>query len=197
MRSPNATKITMMLALVAALAATPAHAAPIDVIRDCSEDGSLDGKYSQDELSGALRQLPSDLDEYTDCRSVIRGAQLSGARGKGSKKAKESTAGRVDAAAPPSADEQRRLDHAADSGGEVRIGGEQLAPGGRGAPVASSSLGTDLPTSLLVLLVTLGLAMLVGAALAVQRRWPDAWQTVGSPFRRLYEGARNGISRRR
>ena len=53
------------------------------VIRDCSEDGVLDGNTPSREIEKALEQLPSDLDEYTDCRSVIRGAQLAVAKGKG------------------------------------------------------------------------------------------------------------------
>jgi hypothetical protein len=199
MRRPNATTtISALLLLVALLAAPAAHAAPIDVIRDCSEDGVLDRNYSQDDLTGALRQLPSDLDEYTDCRSVIRNAQLAGAHGKGDKGARKSAAGRVNAAAPPSADEEQKLSHAADAGGgKVRIGGEPLSPGARGAPLAATGLGTDLPTSMLLLLIALGVAMAAGAVFAIQRRWPHALQTAGAPFRRFFDGVRRGISRRR
>ena len=197
MTRPNATIISALLVLVALLAAPSAHAAAIDVIRDCSEDGSLDRSYSQDDLSGALRQLPSDLDEYTDCRSVIRNAQLAGAHGKGNKGARASAAGRVNAASPPSPDEQQKLSHAAESGGSVKIGGKPLSPGAQGAPLAATGLGTDLPTSMLLLLIALGVLMVAGAALAIQRRWPHALQTAGAPFRRIFDGVRRGISRRR
>lgn len=185
MRRPNATPILALLVLAVLVAAPSAYAAPIDVIRDCSEDGSLDRHYSQGDLSGALRQIPSDLDEYTDCRSVIRSAQLAGAH-KGTKSATKSAAGRVDTATPPSADEQQKLSHATDQSGSVRIGGEPLAPGAKGAHLATTGLGTDLPTSMLVLVIGLGLGMFAGAVLAIQRRWPNAWQ-----------GVRRGISRRR
>jgi len=197
MTRPIAKTVMTMVALVAALVATPAAAAPIDVVRDCSEDGSLDRSYSQDELSGALRELPSDLDEYTDCRSVIRAAQLAGARGKQANGRRASKAAKVDAAAPPSPDEQRRLARAADSGAEVTIGDERLKPGAQGVELATAGLGTDLPAPMLLLLVSLGVGGLASCAIAAQRRWPRAWQAAGSPFRRLREGARRGISRRR
>jgi hypothetical protein len=43
-----------------------------DVFRDCTEDGKLNGRYTREELDEAEDELPSDVDEYTDCRSVIR-----------------------------------------------------------------------------------------------------------------------------
>ena len=75
------TTLVAVLAVMA-VAALPAFSSPMSVIRDCSEDGVLNGKYSPSELDGALEQLPSDLDEYTDCRSVIRRAQLGSAGSK-------------------------------------------------------------------------------------------------------------------
>ena len=44
------------------------------VIKDCAEDGSIDGTYTKSELEKARKQLPSDLDEYTDCRDSISDA---------------------------------------------------------------------------------------------------------------------------
>src|SRR3954469_9121240 len=49
------------------------------VIRDCTDDGRLQGHYSQSDLRDALDSLPSDIDEYTDCRDVIRRAAFGGA----------------------------------------------------------------------------------------------------------------------
>ena len=43
-----------------------------DVVRDCYEDGRLNGRYTREELDEAEEELPSDVDEYSDCRSVIR-----------------------------------------------------------------------------------------------------------------------------
>src|SRR3954463_15760668 len=49
------------------------------VIRDCTDDGRLQGHYSQKDLRDALNSMPSDIDEYTDCRDVIRRAAFGGA----------------------------------------------------------------------------------------------------------------------
>ena len=83
MSPTRTTQVAFAAALAVSLLAlsnvAPAHASAASVIRDCSEDGVLNGNYSQSELDGALEQLPSDLDEYTDCRAVIRSAQLGSA----------------------------------------------------------------------------------------------------------------------
>jgi hypothetical protein len=187
---------TMMMAvLFAVLAVATASASPIDVIRDCSEDGSLNRHYSQRDLSGALGQLPSDLDEYTDCRSVIRGAQLAGGRGRG-EGTKKGIAGLVNGTTPPSEREQKQLAQATGSGGTVEIGGRPIVPGAEAAPLATAGFGTDLPASVVVVLVMLGLAMLAGAGFAAQRRWPAAGGALARPLRRLRDGVRRGISRR-
>ncbi|UGS38843.1 hypothetical protein [Capillimicrobium parvum] len=70
--------LTLLLVLLPAAAA---HASAAQVIRDCTDDGVLSGSYSQKELRSALANLPSDVDEYTNCRDVIRAAQLSGGSG--------------------------------------------------------------------------------------------------------------------
>jgi hypothetical protein len=192
---------TMIVAVVLAVgAAGPAQASPIDVIRDCSEDGSLNRHYSQRDLSGALGQLPSDLDEYTDCRSVIRAAQLAGARGKGAP-ARKGVAGLVNDAAPPNEHEQKQLAQATGDRDRVKIGGRRVEPGGGAAPLTTAGFGTDVPASVVVVLAIFGLSMLAGAGFALQRRWPAAWQVaggaLGGPLRQLRDLVRRGISRRR
>ncbi len=65
---------TIFLALFAVLALVPAaaHAAsPNDVLRDCFDDGVLQGNYSAAELRAAQKALPTDVDEYSDCRDVL------------------------------------------------------------------------------------------------------------------------------
>jgi hypothetical protein len=183
------------LALVVALwLAVPASASPSSVIRDCSEDGILNGKYSQSELDGALEQLPSDLDEYTDCRAVIRRAQLNAAGNKGRAKRPRSTADRVDAGSPPSGDEQNEINKAAGSGGAVRVGGEGVKPGQSAKPFDSAGFGTDLPPLVFAVLLALGGALLTGLALAARRRWAPAGEGDGF-LRRIGEGVRRGVSR--
>lgn len=196
MSRPNP-KALAVLAAALVMGVAPAYASPGDVIRDCSEDGVLGRHYSQRELSGALDQLPSDLDEYTDCRSVIRRAQLAGARGKG--KEDRGIIRRVDRTTPPSSDEQKTIDRAGRSPGPVHVGGTPIEPGATGAPFQEAGLGTDLPTFVLVALIALAGAMLWGTAFAAKRRWPDRWRaaeaTIGGPARRIGDRVRRGIAR--
>jgi hypothetical protein len=175
--------LAVLIASVLALAtAAAAPASPTSVIRDCSEDGVLNGKYSQSELDGALEQLPSDLDEYTDCRSVIRRAQLGSAGNKRRTPRKPSAAERVDSAAPPTGHEQRELNRAAGSSKPVRIGGTGVRPGESARALNSSGFGGDLPPLLLIVLLALGGLCLTGLAAAARRRG-------------IGEGVRRGISR--
>src|SRR3954447_24323181 len=62
-------------ALLAALAlAPPAHAAggsTTEIIRDCFDDSVLQGHYTVSELRKARANLPTDVDEYSDCRDVL------------------------------------------------------------------------------------------------------------------------------
>ena len=171
------------------LAAAPAAGSANDVIRDCSEDGVLNGHYSHKELAKALDKLPSDLDEYTDCRAVIRSAELGSAK---KSKGAPGVSGNVDTTSPPSADEQKKLNDAAKSAGPVEIGGQNVTPGFRAAGV-----GGDLPTLVLVVLVALLGTMVAGAALAIQRH--PAFAAVAArmpaPVRRLAQALRDGIAR--
>jgi hypothetical protein len=187
-------KPLILAAAMLVLGSTPAQASSSDAIRDCSEDGVLDKRYSQRELAGALDDLPSDLDEYTDCRTVIRRAQLSGAHGRREKD--PGVLGQVDRAAPPRHDEQRKLDQASGLAGPVPIGGKTIRPGAR---FTAAGVGSDLPSSVLAALIGLGAAMLSGALFAVRRRWPGAWEvaaaTVGGPIKAIRERLRRGISR--
>jgi hypothetical protein len=74
-------RVLPLFAALAALAlpALAQAASPADVIRDCTLDGRLDKTYTQKELRQALSAIPSDVDEYTNCRDVIKAAQLAAA----------------------------------------------------------------------------------------------------------------------
>jgi len=63
----------------------PAFASADQVIRDCARDGKLDHHYSNSDLRRARNHLPSDLDEYSDCRDVIAGAIKGGSDTSGGK----------------------------------------------------------------------------------------------------------------
>ena len=167
---------TTLVAVLAAMAvavlpafSSPAFASPMSVIRDCSEDGVLNGKYSPSELDGALDQLPSDLDEYTDCRSVIRRAQLGSAGDRHRKAKPDAVADRVDAAAPATAGEEGEIAKATGADEAVRIGGTGVRPGESGAQFDSAGFGTDLPPLVLIVLIALGASTLAVAALTGRR----------------------------
>jgi hypothetical protein len=77
---------TIFMALLAALLfAVPAQAAdPIKVIRDCEDDGILQGNYTPAEIRAAQKALPTDIDEYSDCRDVLSRALGGGENDKAS-----------------------------------------------------------------------------------------------------------------
>jgi len=64
---------TIFLALLAALLFAPAARAtpPLEIQRDCADDGVLQGSYSASDLRKARDSLPTDADEYSDCRDVL------------------------------------------------------------------------------------------------------------------------------
>lgn len=192
----NFKPVKPMLIAVAAAAvfALPSNAlaGSGDVIRDCSEDGVLNGKYSQGELQGALNGLPSDLDEYTDCRSVIRSAALSKAGGKGGSNPKAAVS-RINPNAPATAGEQQRVDRATKSGAAVQIGGEQIKPGDAG--FLAAAFNNEVPTLLIALLALFGAATIGGCTLAVSHRWPAFAGGVAKPFKAVGRGVRSGFSR--
>lgn len=74
-------RLTLLCTAVALLAPASALASGSSVIKDCTDDGRLSKRYAQSDYSSALANLPTDVDEYTDCRDVIRNAQLGAAGG--------------------------------------------------------------------------------------------------------------------
>ena len=67
----------LLTALLGAFALPPATAwsSGVDVIRDCTDNGRIDDDHGPKDYSDALANLPTDVDEYTDCRQVISTAQ--------------------------------------------------------------------------------------------------------------------------
>ena len=71
----------LLLGLTALAPATIASAATSPatiraILRDCEDDGSLSGSYRPSELRDAVRNIGTDLDQYSDCRDVISAAVL-------------------------------------------------------------------------------------------------------------------------
>lgn len=176
----------LLLTLLAALA-LPA-AASANPVSDCAGDGDLDKRYSNSQLRHALDNIPGDLDEYSNCREVIKGAISSGSDkrndssgdGSGGGGGSGSTGGGGGESAI-SADEQQaqandnaKLDAITgdpDAKPDVNVGGEQLQPGADGLfDLASAS--NSVPMPLLLALITLGVLALAGALVALRHRVP-------------------------
>jgi hypothetical protein len=164
------------LGLLVALLAFPATAAASgdDVIRDCTDDGRLSKKYSDAEYRDALRNLPADVDEYTNCREVISRAR----RGEDDGGGNPPPGPPVDPFAGATPEERTAIGRArggadlADSAARegrraAKEGGLSVQPALAGVP--GGEAGADLPTPLVVLLIAGALAAL-GAAVPRLRR---------------------------
>jgi hypothetical protein len=163
--------LTLLVAAPAAMAGTRA-----DIIRDCYDDGDLDGNYAPSEIRDARNNLPADVDQYSDCRDVLARAlggsgdkQLGGAGGGplgggggGDRPAEPLT--------PDGPEEQSALQRAGVDGGDapVQVGDGTVVPGAAG--LASGAVRNTLPASLLAVLIMLGLATLAAAVPPVRRR---------------------------
>ena len=65
----------VLTALIALLAVPASAAAGVDEIYEDCQDGRLDKRHPRPELRQALKDMPADLDEYTNCRELIRAAR--------------------------------------------------------------------------------------------------------------------------
>src|SRR3954447_16988515 len=178
---------TLTLTLVLLIPAA-AYASGSAVIRDCTDDGRLEGHYTQRDLRDALSSIPSDVDEYTDCRDIIRRAAFSAGAGGGSNSGGSNgggggagggsggggggspggefggfgDSGQSDPNAPLSPDQQKTIDAA-------RIGGSGAVRFSDGALVKPGALArrtsdvADVPTPLLVVALLLAAAALTAA----------------------------------
>ena len=178
----------LFLALLAALAlpAAASAASPIQIIRDCNDDGKLDHKYSNEDLRRAADKIPSDLDEYTNCREIITGA-ITGGSDKGGGRGSEGGNPSSPHEQAARAKDAQTLQQLEESGGgtgsgsgsdnapkpSVHVGGETVEPSGStglydNVPTAAN----DMPTSLLLALIALALLAAGGAAYALRDKLP-------------------------
>jgi hypothetical protein len=154
-------------------------AAQASALTDCVRDNDLDQHYSNSELQKALDNLPTDSDEYGNCREILAGAITSGSDKGGGR---PSDTGPNGGALSPKEQAQRSKDNAAlaaiagDSTGDphapsVDVGGQTVEPGSNGLfDLASAS--NDLPTPLLLALIALAVLALTGVLVALRGRIP-------------------------
>ena len=70
--------LIITLGALCLVAPSAANGATSDtILRDCV-DGKIDGSYSRAALDDARGKIPSDVDEYSDCRGAIDQARVAG-----------------------------------------------------------------------------------------------------------------------
>src|SRR5690349_16898493 len=168
----TAASVIAMLRLVLAglvflLAIAPAAdaASTTQILRDCADDGVLQGHYSPSELRKARQNIPADTDQYTDCRDVLARAAGRGAAGGGTGGGGGGAGGvgggggsGIDPGGPPvvpsSPDDQKALDDAYARGHDpVDVNGLKINPGAAG--LSNAAARNDLPATLIVVLALL------------------------------------------
>jgi hypothetical protein len=158
---PRVFLVMVLTLLVAAPAATAGTRA--DIVRDCFDDGKLDGNYTASEIRDARKNLPADVDQYSDCRDVLAralGGSGSDEFGGGAAGGGGGGGGPAEPLAPSGADEQRLLEAASAEGGDkpVQVGDSTIVPGASG--FSAGAARSDIPPSLLAVLILLGVAVL-------------------------------------
>ena len=180
---------TIVLCLLAALLipAAALAASTNQIIRDCADDGVLEGHYTPAELRKARDNLPTDVNEYSDCSDVLAraaGAAATAGPGGGGAGGPGGAGGTFlpgtipggaagadngDALVTPAteADHRAVAEAAAKGAPSVKVGGRTVMPGSTG--LAADAARNGLPRTLLVVLVLLGAAALAAAAPFIRR----------------------------
>ena len=182
------TSLVLIAVLLLGLPAA-ARASGADVIRDCAQDGKLDKHYTQKELQQAEQNLPSDIDEYTDCRQAIRTAMNggSGSTGRPGPGAIMTPSGAIAA----SQGDINALTNQIAKGVKgkrpaVPIAGEKILPGNAGlSGVLGGLAGSNgMPTSLMLAIASLLILAAVTAYLTAREKVPHLSRVALRIFRR-------------
>lgn len=164
-----------MPALVLASLVTPAvaNADYNELLKDACRDERVNGTYSQKDYREALANIPADADQYTNCREILRAAQLAAARAQaagrsGSAPVSPETIGALSSPDPlaTATPAQKEAVTAAvkTGGGPVTVAGKVVEPSTLGAGRAVAAGLSDLPAALLA---SLALIALVGVGALV------------------------------
>jgi hypothetical protein len=131
------------------------------IISRCTHGQSLSG-FSQQDYRQALQELPTEVEEYSDCANLIRRAELAAAgRGGGGPSAAT--------AIPVTAAERRALNRAPALGSTpLQVGNQTIRPGVIHADIASAL--SSLPTPLLATLAFMLACVLLLAGRAIRNR---------------------------
>jgi hypothetical protein len=157
------------LALTLVLLMLPAASARADVgatiIERCTQGKSIGG-YTQQDYRRALQELPTEVEEYSDCANKIRRAQLAAAGGG----AGAGPAGGASVAPIPLTPAEQRgiaaISH--HPAPPLRIGNQLIRPGVVHAGISSAF--SSLPNALLALLALLAASALALAGRTIRNR---------------------------
>src|SRR4051794_6731929 len=199
-------RLIVAVAALTLLITPPAFAWTVDdVINDCVQNGKLTHNYPPSLIRKARNNLPSDVDEYTDCRDLLStpsgggggsgggsgpsggsgggGGSSTGSGGGGGASSSSSHAAKVAStpAAPPSPAELKALDQARTDTGAVNVGGTPITPGAAG--MTTGAVDNGLPSTLLVALILLGVAVAAAGGPVLRRRFASGR---GMPFPRVF-----------
>jgi hypothetical protein len=183
-----------MLAVLATAPAAFADSTRTKILREC-QDGRLTGDYTSREIRDALNNIPDDIDQYSDCRDVLRRALLNqagnsgggggGTGGGGTGVGGSGGGGSGSGGTPltPSTDADRQALQAAATGGgqPLQIAGRRVTPG-------AGELRNDLPTTLIIVLILLAVATAAATAPFVRRRALGRVSSLGPMLRRVLPG---------
>ncbi len=114
----------LVLGLIVAVPAANA-ASTTQILRDCADDGVLQGDYTPAELRKARQNIPTDTDEYTDCRDVLARAAAAGVSPAAAARAPAARAASGGCVREPAA---REPEHAGGQGGDRRGGRRRALP---------------------------------------------------------------------
>ena len=149
----------LLLGLVVAVPAANA-AGTTEILRDCADDGVLQGNYKPSDLRKARKNIPTDTDEYTDCRDVLARAAAAGVSSKGGGSGPGGSGGSGGSDRPP-ADPDSPEGRAIVGGagalpppGPMNIGGRAVIPGR--ASLSADGVRNELPPGLLAALILIG-----------------------------------------
>ena len=167
-------KLALATSLCAVLLAPSGAAASYQrlLLDACGNDGRVNGNYTPSEYRDALSHIPTDVDQYSDCRAILTAAQLAAASGNsasgGSNSGGGAAIGQQGSTSNPPQSESNSVNAAVSDavntgGGPVVIGAATVNPDAIGASRSISSL----PTALIVALALIGSAALAAILLII------------------------------
>src|SRR4051812_8845347 len=142
-------RLLTLSGLILLLAAPTASAGVREnILREC-QDGRISGNYTPAQLRDARKHIPTDIDEYSNCRDVLAQAALSGSGGGGGNSRASSAPGGVQPNSGRSplttSDpvETQTLNDARLRSDKQSVGDQSLIPGAAG--FAANAQRHDLP----------------------------------------------------